>query len=155
MCVKRTKQTKKGKQKGYISWWALSWPGLASVWLNYVELIWRLHSVCQVSTAIIMQLWSFILSRPTVHPHPRSAEMPQLDFFFLLPHSSCASCFSPFFMLLTRGYCTYSQFICIFISLGSLCRRVIAAEHRALWVDFPSFCILSYVCALSLWCVSY
>lgn len=42
--------------------------GLASVWLNYVELAPRLHSVCQVSTAIIMQLWAFISLRPLVTP---------------------------------------------------------------------------------------
>lgn len=88
-----------GTEGGYISWWALSWPGLASVWFNYVELIWRLHSVCQVSTAIIMQLWAFILSCPTVHPpNPllqENASIRCFSFFplFILPHYWCASCF--------------------------------------------------------------
>lgn len=70
--------------------------------LNYLELFWHLHSACQVSTAIIMQLWSFILRlyTPTL-TSPKCLNyiffsFKAMLFFFFCLHRICCSLFQHF-----------------------------------------------------------
>lgn len=135
-----------GTEGGYIWWWTLSWPGLASVWLYYVELIWRLHSVCQVSAAIIMQLWAFILSRPTAHPPnlPSSSlqQNASIRCFSFFPFSSCLTTdvllvFNPL-CVARRSNALNLTLIFIFLLCANSC-GVSEAGQKATVGSFSSF----------------
>lgn len=81
------------------------WPCLCLV--NYMEVVWRLHSACQVWAALIMQLWSFILRLYT--PTLTSLNASIMDFFFL-PRCLCSLFFVFFclFFLIAQGLLSHT-----------------------------------------------
>lgn len=120
--------------------------GLASVWLNYVELAPRLHSACQVSTAIIMQLWAFISLRPSVTPSSSFltnasiiiSTPPALFFYhtFRLPldfsrFATCRSTVIFFFFFFLLGSYVSSTFamVCVCFMGTALCAKTSAQRN--------------------------
>lgn len=118
-----------------------------------------MHSACQVSTAVIMQLWAFISLRPTVTPSashlthasiilstphtPTPLPLPHQHFFFChIPYSplafsqfaTCRSAVNVFmffvFFLHARVICSeHVSNVCVFRGNGSVCKALCQKQY--------------------------
>lgn len=89
------------------------------------------------SNYAIMSLYSLTSDCTPSTPHPRSGEMPQLDFFFLLASLLLCSLFLVLSVWLTQVCCTsYSHFVFYVSQCGELGFGSQLQSTRALWVAF-------------------
>lgn len=113
-----------------------------------------MHSACQVSTAVIMQLWAFISLRPTVTPsashlthasiilstpHSHPTSLPQHHFFFChIPYSPLA--------LSQFATCRSALNVFMFLVFFFACRgHMFGARQQYVCVSWERLCVQSLV----------